>query len=117
MMREFFKAKIHRATVTDANLNYSGSISIDPVLLEAADILPHEKVQVLNLNTGDRAWTYVIEGKRGKGEIVLNGAIARQGQVGDIVIVISYCLLNEDEIKSFKPRTIAVDNRNQIVHS
>lgn len=114
MMREFFKAKIHRATVTGADLNYSGSITIDPLLLEAAGILPNEKVQVLNLNNGHRVWTYVIEGIRGKGEIFLNGAIARNAQVGDLVIILTYCMLEEGEIKDFKPKTILVDEKNRL---
>ncbi len=117
MMREFFKAKIHRATVTGADLNYSGSITIDPLLLEAADILPNEKVQVLNLNNGHRVWTYVIEGKRGEGEIFLNGAIARNAQVGDLVIILTYCMLNEDEIQNFKSKTILVDDKNHLTET
>jgi len=115
MMREFFRAKIHRARVTDANLNYSGSITIDLTLLDESGILPYEKVQVLNLNTGDRAWTYVIPGERNKGEIIMNGAIARQAQVGDLVIILSYCLLNEEEITNFSPKTIILDDQNRIV--
>ncbi len=89
--------KIHRAVVTEANLNYVGSITIDPVLLEAANILPNELVQIVNNNNGERLETYVIEGERGSGEVCLNGAAARKVQVGDVVIIISYVQLEELE--------------------
>jgi aspartate 1-decarboxylase len=108
------RAKIHRATVTDANLEYEGSLTVDPVLLEAAGILPYEQVSVSNLNNGERFETYVIPGKRGAGEMVLNGPTARKGARGDKVIVFCYEYYNEQELKSFKPRLVYVDEANRI---
>lgn len=107
--------KIHRAVVTEANLNYVGSITIDPVLLEAANILPNELVQVVNNNNGERLETYVIEGERGSGEICLNGAAARKVQVGDVVIIISYVQLDESELDGYEPNVVIVDQDNNIV--
>lgn len=107
--------KIHRAVVTEANLNYVGSITIDPVLLEAANILPNELVQVVNNNNGERLETYVIEGERGSGEICLNGAAARKVQVGDVVIIISYVQLDESELDGYEPNVVIVDQENNIV--
>lgn len=115
MLREMFKSKIHRATITYADLNYEGSITIDENLLEAADILVGEKVQVVNINNGQRLETYTIGGKRGSGVVGLNGAAARLGAVGDRIIVITYCSLNDDEIKSYKPRAVLVNEKNEIV--
>ena len=117
MMREFFRAKIHRARVTGADLNYQGSITIDPDLLDATDIMVNEKVQVLNINNGARAWTYVIEGTRGKGEIIMNGAIARMAEVGDLVIILSYCLIDDKEAANLQPVTLLVDENNRPVSS
>jgi aspartate 1-decarboxylase len=108
------RAKIHRATVTDANLEYEGSLTVDPVLLEAAGILPYEQVSVSNLNNGERFETYVIPGKRGAGEMVLNGPTARKGARGDKVIVFCYEYYNEQELKSFKPRLVYVDEQNEL---
>jgi aspartate 1-decarboxylase len=108
------KSKIHRVTVTDANLNYQGSITIDEDLMDAADILPYEKVQVVNNNNGARFETYVIKGKRGTGTICLNGAAARLVQPGDIVIIISYATYDERELPSFDPKIISVDAQNRI---
>jgi aspartate 1-decarboxylase len=108
------KGKIHRATVTQANLNYVGSITIDVDLLEAADIYPYEKVQVVNLNNGSRLETYTIAGARGSGVICLNGAAARQAAEGDIVIIMSYGQYDEDEIRSLEPRLVFVDAANCI---
>ncbi len=116
-MREFFRAKIHRARVTGADLNYQGSITIDPDLLDATDIMVNEKVQVLNINNGARAWTYVIEGTRGKGEIIMNGAIARMAEVGDLVIILSYCLIDDKEAANLQPVTLLVDENNRPVSS
>lgn len=115
MWRDMMKSKIHRATVTDANLNYVGSITIDRVLMEAANILPHEKVQVVNNNNGCRLETYCLPGEPGSGVICLNGAAARLVQPGDIVIIISYCMLNEEDLQSYKPRAVFVNERNEIV--
>ena len=114
MLRYMCKSKIHRATVTEANLKYMGSITIDKRLLKAADILPYERVQVVNLNNGTRFETYVLEGKAGTGVICLNGPAARWGEVGDEVIIISYALMREEELKDFKARIIFVDKKNRI---
>ena len=114
MLRLMLRAKIHRATVTDANLEYEGSLTVDPVLLEAAGILPYEQVSVSNLNNGERFETYVIPGMRGAGEMVLNGPTARKGARGDKVIVFCYEYYNEQELKSFKPRLVYVDEANRI---
>jgi aspartate 1-decarboxylase len=102
------------ATVTDANVNYIGSITIDEKLMKASDILPFERVQVLNVNTGGRLETYVITGKSGKGEICLNGAAARLGNIGDKVIIISYGLFNDEEVKKLEPKIVFVDDKNNI---
>ncbi len=107
--------KIHRAVVTEANLNYVGSITIDPVLLEAANILPNELVQIVNNNNGERLETYVIEGERGSGEICLNGAAARKVQVGDVIIIISYVQLDDRELDGYEPNVVIVDQDNNIV--
>jgi aspartate 1-decarboxylase len=114
MQRTMCKGKIHRATVTQANLNYVGSITIDVDLLEAADIYPYEKVQVLNVNNGSRLETYTIAGARGSGVICLNGAAARHAAEGDIVIIISYGQYDEQEIRSLEPRLVFVDAGNHI---
>ncbi|HQO08685.1 MAG TPA: aspartate 1-decarboxylase [Clostridiales bacterium] len=114
MLRRMKKSKIHRATVTDANLNYQGSITIDKDILDAADIFIGEQVQVVNINNGSRAETYTIEGERGSGIICMNGAIARLAQPGDLIIIISYADYNEEELKSFKSITVKVDERNRI---
>jgi len=114
LLLTMFKSKIHRATVTEANLNYLGSITIDQELLEAAGILPHEKVQVVNINNGARLETYVIEGERGSGMICLNGAAARLVQPGDVVIIIAYALLTPEEAGVFQPTVVMVDERNRI---
>ncbi len=111
MFIEVIKSKIHRVTITDANLNYIGSISIDEDLMDAANIIENEKVQILNLNNGERLDTYVIKGKRGSGEICLNGAAARKVVVGDIVIIISFAMLEFQEAKSFKPAIIFPDTK------
>lgn len=115
MERILFKSKIHRASITDANLEYEGSLTIDQDLMEAADILPYEKVDVVNINTGDRFTTYAIKGKKGSGEICLNGGAARLGHVGDLVIIITYAHLNEQEMETFETKAVLVDNKNKIV--
>lgn len=101
--------------VNEVDLNYEGSITIDRDLMDAAHLLPNEKVQVLNINNGQRAETYVIEGERGSGKIGLNGAIARMAQMGDYLIIISYAIMTEDEAKNFKPTVVVVDETNHIV--
>ena len=112
MTRIMLKSKIHRARVTRANIDYEGSITIDRKLMEAADILPYEQVQVLNINNGARFTTYAIEGE--KGEICLNGAAARLAIKGDIVIILSYSNIEDEEIHSFKPKLVYVDSNNVI---
>ncbi|ABO50315.1 L-aspartate 1-decarboxylase [Desulforamulus reducens MI-1] len=114
MLLFMFKSKIHRATVTEANLNYMGSITIDKELMDAAGILPNEKVQVVNNNNGARLETYVIEGEPGSGVICLNGAAARHVQIGDTVIIIAYGMLNEQEARYFTPKVVMVDESNRI---
>ncbi|RUM43832.1 MAG: aspartate 1-decarboxylase [Desulfurobacterium sp.] len=115
MRRFMFKSKIHRATVTGADLNYEGSITIDSELLQLADILPYEKVDIYNITNGERFSTYVIPGEPGSGEICLNGAAARKVQKGDLIIIVSYCELEEEEIKEFKPTVVLVDEKNRPV--
>ena len=114
MLRTMCKGKIHRATVTQANLNYIGSITIDQDLLDAADIYAYEKVQVVNINNGSRLETYAIAGARGSGVICLNGAAARLTAEGDIVIIISYGQYNEQEIRALTPHVVFVDDQNHI---
>ena len=114
MQRTMCKGKIHRATVTQANLNYIGSITIDQDLLDASDIYPYEKVQVVNINNGSRLETYAIAGARGSGVICLNGAAARLTAEGDIVIIISYGQYNEEEVRALVPQVIFVDENNHI---
>ncbi|WP_136606155.1 aspartate 1-decarboxylase [Paenibacillus dokdonensis] len=113
MFRTMMKSKIHRATVTEANLNYVGSITIDEDLMEAADLLENEKVQIVDNNNGARLETYVIPGPRGSGVICLNGAAARMVQPGDTVIIISYAMMSNDEIKNHKPTVVFVNESNQ----
>ncbi len=115
MFINIFKGKIHRATVTEADLNYVGSITIDSQLLEAAGILPGEKVQVANINNGARFETYTLEGPAGSGMICINGAAARLAQPGDKIIIITYCWLDAEEARSYKPTVVMVDDRNRIV--
>lgn len=115
VLRTLCKSKIHRATITDANLHYEGSITIDEELMELADIVPYERVQVVNVNNGARLETYVMPGPRGKGDICLNGAAARLGHPGDIVIIISYAIMTEDEARGYKPRIVHVDANNRPV--
>ncbi len=107
------KSKIHRAAVTDANLNYEGSITIDRTLMDAANILSFEKVQVLNINTGERAETYVIEGEPDSGTICCNGALARMVEIGDLLIIVAYGMMTEAEAKEFVPSVVYVNDKNQ----
>lgn len=109
MMIEVLKSKIHCATVTEANLNYMGSITIDEDLMDAANMIAGEKVQIVDNNNGERFETYIIKGERGSGCICLNGAAARKVQVGDVVIIMSYALMDFEEAKSFKPSVIFPD--------
>ena len=111
-MRVMLKSKIHRAHVTEANIDYEGSVTIDSRLMEAADILPYEQVQVLNINNAARFTTYAIEGE--KGEICLNGAAARLAIKGDIVIILSYCHVEDDKARNFKPKLVYVDSKNAV---
>jgi len=115
MKLEMLYSKIHRATVTDANLNYVGSITIDEELMEKANLLVGQKVDIVNINNGERFSTYVIKGKRGSRDICLNGAAARKVHVGDKIIIIAYASMDLEEAKSFKPKVIIVDDKNEIV--
>jgi aspartate 1-decarboxylase len=117
MMRTMCKGKIHRATVTQAELNYVGSITVDQDLLDAANIYPYEKVQVVNINNGARLETYKIAGARGSGVICLNGAAARLNAPGDLVIIISYADYNEEEIRSLTPHLVFVDANNHMTET
>jgi aspartate 1-decarboxylase len=113
MFRTMMKSKIHKARVTEANLNYVGSITIDSALMEKADILPNEQVQIVNNNNGERFETYVIPGQKNSGMICLNGAAARRVQVGDEIIIISYGLMTDEESHSYTPTIVFVDEKNQ----
>src|SRR4029450_6966853 len=115
MQRQMLKSKIHRATVTDCDLHYAGSITIDPVLMEAADLLPDELVHAPDIDNGERLETYVIEGTRGSGEIQMNGAAARLVHRGDRVIVVAYGTYAEDELAAHEPHVVHVDAENRIV--
>jgi aspartate 1-decarboxylase len=115
MQIEVLKSKIHRVTVTEANLNYMGSITIDEDLMDASNLIENEKVQVVNINNGERLETYVIKGQRGSGVICLNGPAARRTCVGDVVIIMSYASMDFEEAKRFKPRIVLPDtNTNKV---
>ncbi len=114
-MRMMLKSKIHRARVTEADLNYVGSITLDTCLMEAADILPNEQVHVLNINNGERFETYATEGERDSGVVCINGAAARLVQIGDPVIIISYRLMVDDLAREFEPKIVLVDEENRII--
>ena len=116
MQRTMLKSKIHRATVTDANLHYQGSIAIDPILLEAADILPHERVEIYNITNGERFATYAIPGRPGAGEIVINGAAAHKAKTGDLVILATYANYSDAEARAHKPSLVYVDDKNRILY-
>ena len=117
MLRTMCKGKIHRATVTDANLNYVGSLTVDSDLLDRADILPYEQVQIVNVNNGARLETYTIPGPRGSGTMCLNGAAARLGQKGDVIIVIAYGICSDAEARALRPRVVLVDKNNRPVET
>lgn len=115
MFLTMFKSKLHRATVTEANINYVGSVTIDKELLDKSGILAGEKVQIVNINNGERLETYTIEGEYGSGMICLNGAAARLVQPGDKVIIIAYAMMDEKEAKDFKPKVLILDENNKVV--
>jgi aspartate 1-decarboxylase len=108
------KSKIHRAIITEANLNYVGSLTLDEDLMDAANFIEHEKVQIVNVNNGERIETYLIKGKRGSGVCCLNGPAARRGAAGDVVIIISYCTLSFEEAKQFKPWLVFPKDGNKL---
>ena len=115
MQRFMLKSKIHRATLTGTELDYEGSIAIDRTLLEAADMLPGEQVQVLNLSNGARLMTYIIEADAGSGTVLLNGPAARLAVAGDLVIILTYCSMPDDEARSYNPKLVHVDECNQLL--
>jgi aspartate 1-decarboxylase len=115
MLRCMLRAKIHRATVTDSNIAYEGSLTIDEALLTAAEIKPYEQVMISNLNNGERFETYVIPGKKNSGIICLNGPTARKGALGDVIIIFSYGYYPEEDIRDFSPLIIKLDEKNRIV--
>lgn len=114
MRRTFLKSKIHRATVTDADLHYEGSVGIDPVLMEAADIRPYERVEIYNITGGERLATYAITGRRGSGDIVINGAAAHLARKGDLVILCTYAEYEEEETEGHRPLLVYVDEANRV---
>ncbi|MGB9773435.1 MAG: aspartate 1-decarboxylase [Bacteroidota bacterium] len=115
MQRIVMKSKIHRATVTKADLYYEGSLTLDKALMEAADVLPFERVQVVNLNNGERFETYVIAGERDSGIVCLNGPAARLGTVGDEIIILTYGAYGDEELRSFRPTVVHVNKENRII--
>ncbi len=115
MERTLLKSKIHRATVTDANLHYQGSVTIDPLLMEAADLLHHERVEIYNITNGERFATYAIPGRPGAGEIVINGAAAHKATTGDLVILATYANYTDAEARAHKPSLVYVDDKNRIL--
>ena len=115
MQIEVLKSKIHRVKITQAELHYVGSITIDESLMEAANLIENEKVQIVNINNGERLETYVIKGQRNSGTICLNGPAARKAQVGDIIIIISYAMMSMDEAKKFKPTLVFPDEMNKLI--
>lgn len=115
MLIQVMRSKIHRVKITQAELHYVGSITIDKKLLEAADLLPNEKVQVVNINNGERLETYIIEGEEGSGQVCLNGPAARLAQVGDMVIIIAYGTIDKEEARTFEPKVIFPDTNNKLV--
>jgi aspartate 1-decarboxylase len=115
MQRFFFRSKIHRATITSVSLEYEGSVSIDTKLLLSADIRPYEQVDVLNINNGNRFTTYAIEAEANSGIVQVNGAAARLCEKSDLIIILSYCILNEKEMLNFKTKVISVDEQNRLI--
>ncbi len=116
MIVKALKSKIHRAVVTDSNIDYVGSISIDKSLMEASNLLEYEKVQILNITNGNRLDTYVIEGKKGRGEICINGAAAHLVSPNDLVIIVSYCDIEHEDLKNHKPSVVHVNSKNEIIN-
>lgn len=116
MKIELLKSKIHRATVTDANLDYVGSLTLDPILMQQANLNEYEKIHVLNITNGNRLITYIIKGESGSGEVCINGAAAHLVSKGDLVIVAAYCSLSESDAKIFKPTIVHVDNQNNVIN-
>jgi aspartate 1-decarboxylase len=114
MLLTMLKSKVHRATVTEANLEYKGSLTLDRDLMDAADMLEYEQVQVLNINSGDRFTTYIIEGERGSGVVCLNGAAARLGHPGDLIIALTYAQMEREEAAAYHPIVVHVDEKNHI---
>ena len=114
MQIEILKSKIHRAVITEANLQYVGSLTLDENIMDAANLIENEKVQIVNVNNGSRLETYIIKGKRGSGIVCLNGPAARKGAVGDVVVIISYATLDFEEAKSFKPRLVFPKEGNKL---
>ncbi|GAB2841121.1 aspartate 1-decarboxylase [Ferruginibacter profundus] len=114
MQIQILKSKIHRAVITEANLNYVGSLTLDEDLMDAANMIEHEKIQVVNVNNGERLETYIIKGQRGSGVVCLNGPAARKGAAGDIIIVISYALMDFEEARKFKPTVIFPKEGNKL---
>ncbi len=117
MQRIMFKSKIHRATITQAELHYEGSLTIDLDLMDAADLLPYEKVAIVNINNGERLETYVIPGERGSKTICMNGAAARKGVIGDRIIIISYATMSQEEAKEYAPTIVLVNEHNEIMET
>lgn len=116
MLINLLKSKIHRVTITDANLTYIGSVTIDEDLMDAAHIIENEQVHILNINNGERFVTYVLKGTRGSGDVIVNGAAARKVQVGDIIIIVSYTMMDLEEAKHFTPTVIFPDKNNKITN-
>ena len=114
MQRHMLKSKLHRATITEADLNYEGSLTIDRELLDAVDIQPYERVMVYNINNGERFDTYAIEGEPGSGVIGLNGAAARKGMIGDQIIIVSYAFFSAEELSGYKPKIVLLNKNNKI---
>lgn len=114
MQRHMLKSKIHRATITEADLNYEGSLTIDRELMDAVDLLPYERVMVYNIHNGERFDTYVIEGSPGSGVIGLNGAAARKGMIGDQIIIVSYAFFTAEQLADYRPRIVLLNSKNRI---
>ena len=114
MQIEILKSKIHRAVITEANLHYVGSLTLDEDLMDAANLIEHEKVQVVNVNNGERLETYLIKGKRGSGVVCLNGPAARRGAVGDLVVIIAYAIMDFEEAKKFQPAVVFPKEGNKL---
>ncbi|MCS7280197.1 MAG: aspartate 1-decarboxylase [Desulfobacterota bacterium] len=115
MMRAMMKSKIHRATVTESNIDYEGSITIDEALMEEANLLPYEQVDVYNITNGERFTTYVIKGEKNSGTICINGAAAHKAKKGDLIIIVSYAYYDERELSSFEPKKVYVDEKNRVL--